>query len=65
MDCNSKWKNINYFENVFTLRHRFVQHVFDDVFNDGLTSDGALIGQVDWLICALTVIPLFLFLLET
>jgi len=47
---------------LITLRHGFIQHVFDDVFNNGLTLNGTLVGQVDGLISSLTIVT-FLFVL--
>jgi hypothetical protein len=41
-----------------TLWHWFIQDVFDDVLDDGLAVDGALVGQVDGLVRALTVVAL-------
>ncbi len=46
-----------------TLRHGLIQDVLDDVLDDGLAVDGALVGQVDGLVRALTVVAL-LFVLE-
>jgi hypothetical protein len=41
-----------------TLRHGLIQDVLDDVLNDGLAVDGALVGQVDGLVRAFTVVAL-------
>ncbi len=41
-----------------TLWHWFIQDVLDDVLDDGLAVDGALVGQVDGLVRPLTVVTL-------